>query len=113
MVEQIPIEDAVVDAALDVWVLGSVILPHDGRTGAKQYLREVYRILKPGGFLVLQFETIKPRRSPDKTKEYLANLINSYFSITASEVISVDYVRYVDVPHRGKLNPAVFVVSCK
>ena len=113
MAEQIPIEDAVIDAVLDVWVLGSVILPHDGRTGAKQYLTEVHRILKPGGFFVLQFETIKPRRSPDRTRGYLANLMKGYFSITASEAISVNYVRYVDVPHQGKLNSAVFVVTCK
>ena len=33
--ERIPVEDAAVDAVLDVWVLGPVILQHDGRPGAK------------------------------------------------------------------------------
>ena len=113
MIERIPIEDATVDAVLDVWVLGSVILPHDGRKGARQYLMEVHRILKPGGLFVLQFETIKPRRSSDKTREYLANLMKGYFSITTSETIGVDYVRYVDIPYKDKLNSAVFAVACK
>ena len=113
LVEEIPLENVAVDAVLDVWVLGSVILPHDGRTGAKQYLAEVHRVLKPGGLFVSQFETIKPRRSPDKLKEYLANLMKGHFSIIASEAVDVDYVLYVDVPHRGKLNPALFAVARK
>jgi len=113
LVEKIPIENATVDAVLDVWVLGSVILPHDGRKGAKQYLAEVHRILKPGGVFALQFETIKPRRSPEKLKEYLANLMKGRFSIIASESIDVDYVLYVDVPHKEKLNPALFTIARK
>lgn len=113
LVEKIPIESVTVDAVLDVWVLGSVILPHDGRTGAKRYLAEVHRILKPGGFFVSQFETIKPRRSPDKLKEYLANLMKGHFSIIASEAIDVDYVLYVDVPGKAKLNQAIFIVARK
>lgn len=113
LVEEIPIESATVDAVLDVWVLGSVILPHDGRIGAKQYLAEVHRILKPGGLFILQFETIKPRRSPEELKEYLANLMKGRFAIIASEAIDVDYILYVDVPRKEKLNSALFTVARK
>jgi len=113
LLEKIPIESATVDVVLDVWVLGSVILPHDGRTGAKQYLAEVYRILKPDGLFISEFETIRPRRSAGKLKEYFANLMKGHFSIIESKTISADYALYLDVPHQGKVNSALFVVACK
>lgn len=113
LVGDIPIESATADVVLDVWVLGSVILPYDGRTGAKQYLAEVHRILKPGGLFVSEFETLKPRRSSDELRKYLANLVKGYFSITASEAIDTDYSFYLDVPYRGKVRPALFAVARK
>jgi len=111
--EKVPIKDATADAVLDVWVLGSVILRHDGRSGAKQYLGEAHRILKPGGLFVSEFETIKPRRSSDKLKVYFANLVKGRFSVVVSEAIRADYPLYQEIPSQRKLWPALFVVACR
>jgi len=81
LVGSIPIKDATIEAVSDVWVLGSVILPHDGTTGARKYLGEIYRILRPGGLLVSEFETIKPRRSRRELSKYLSKLLDGSFKI--------------------------------
>ncbi len=127
LVEGIPLEDATADAVLDVWVLGSVILTHDGQAGAQRYLAEAHRILKPGGLFVCEFETFRPRRSGDKLRDYFANLVNGYFSIVQSEAIKADYLPYLKFPCCEKIpvvqrivrkilhksNAAIFVVARK
>lgn len=112
LVEGIPLEDATADAVLDVWVLGSVILPHDGRAGAQRYLAEAHRVLKPGGIFVCEFETLRPRRSADELRRYFANLVKGYFSIVQSEAINADYTLYLKVPVQES-KPAIFVVARK
>jgi ubiquinone/menaquinone biosynthesis C-methylase UbiE len=127
LVEGIPLEDATADAVLDVWVLGSVILTHDGRAGAQRYLTEAHRVLKAGGIFVCEFETFRPRRSADKLRRYFADLVKGYFSIVQSEAINADYAPYLEfplyrkVPVIGKIvqkivqksKPAIFVVARK
>lgn len=113
IVQGIPIEDSSVDAILDVWLLGSVILPHDGRAGAEQYLAEVQRILKPSGLLVLEFETIRPRRSADGLRRYTARLLGERFEIKLSKAIDADYYRYIDIAHRRGSHPALLLVAEK
>jgi len=111
--ERIPLDDTAVDAVLDVWVLGSVILRHDGRSGAKHYLAEVHRILKPDGILASEFETLKPRRSSEGLQIYFRNLVQGFFSAVVSEPTSGDYALHFEGPVRGKLGPALFVVASK
>lgn len=113
LVEGIPLDDASADAVLDVWVLGSVILTHDGRAGAQRYLAEAHRVLKPGGIFVCEFETFSPRRSADELRTYFANLVKGYFSIVQSEAINADYALYLKVPVVQKSTPAIFVVARK
>jgi ubiquinone/menaquinone biosynthesis C-methylase UbiE len=115
LVGSIPVKDATTDAVSDVWVLGSVILPHDGATGARRYLREIYRILRPGGLFVSEFETIKPRRSPKDLIRYLSKLLNGCFKIITSKATSADYCHFLKVPisHRTRPQPALFVVAQK
>jgi ubiquinone/menaquinone biosynthesis C-methylase UbiE len=110
-----------------VWVLGSVILTHDGVAGAQRYLAAAHRVLKPGGIFVCEFETFRPRCSGDKLREYFANLVKGYFSIVQSEAIKADYPPYLEFPlyqkvpllHKivqkivPKSNPAIFVVAGK
>ena len=112
-VEGIPLASEAVDAVLDVWVLGSVILPHDGREGARRYLGEVHRILKPGGLFVTEFETPKPRRSPDELRTYLSGLLGRRFSIVTSEAATTDYASYVETPRRVDPTPALFAVASR
>jgi len=61
LVQRIPLEGSSVDAVLDVWVLGSAILFHDGRAGAERYLAEVHRILKPDGVFACEFVDVRFR----------------------------------------------------
>lgn len=119
LVEGMPLEDATADAVLDVWVLGSVILTHDGRAGAQAYLAEAHRVMKPGGIFVCQFETFKPRRSADELRRYFADLANGYFSIVQSEAIDADYALHLKFPLFLKVvrkivqksDSAIFVVA--
>lgn len=111
--ERIPVDDATVDAVLDVWVLGSVILQHDGRPGAKQYLTEIHRILKPDGILVSEFETLKPRRSSEGLHTYFGNLVQGLFSVVIWEPTSADYALHFEGPVRRSSGPALFVVASK
>lgn len=113
LVERIPVGDATADAVLDVWVLGSVILRHDGRKGARRYLAEAHRVLKPGGLFVSEFETLVPRCPSDKLKAYFAKLVREYFSVIASEAVNADYALYLSGPRRVRVNPALFVVARK
>jgi SAM-dependent methyltransferase len=127
LVEGIPLEDEAADAVLDVWVLGSVILTHDGAAGAQRYLAAAHRVLKPGGIFVCEFETFKPRCSGDKLRECFANLVKGYFSIVQSEAIEADYPPYLEFPFYQKVpllhkivlkivrkrHPAIFVVAGK
>ena len=109
----IPIGDSSVDVILDVWLLGSVILRRDGRTGARRYLAEVHRILKPSGLLVLEFETLRPRRSADELSEYAAGLLGELFAVKLSKAIDADYYRHIDIAHRRGVHPALFLVAVK
>jgi len=113
LVERIPVKSGLADAVLDVWVLGSAILRHDGRAGARRYLTEVYRILKPGGLFVCEFETLKPRRSSEGLRKYLANLLGQYFSILTSQAIHPDYVRYIPFSRQQESLTAIFAVASK
>jgi len=114
LAEAIPLESHAVDVVLDVWVLGSVILSLDGRDGANRFLAEAYRVLKPGGLFLSQFETLRPRRSADRLSIYFANLTKSRFSIATSEPIEADYPSYFDVPVVTRTRwPALFVVARK
>jgi SAM-dependent methyltransferase len=113
LTEEIPIESATIDVVLDVWVLGSVILQHDGREGAGRYLAEAHRILKGDGLFVTQFETLKKRRSPDELRKYLGNLMKGNFSIATSEAVEADYGSYLEIPKQAKLHPALFAVARK
>jgi len=113
LVEGIPAENAMADAVLDVWVLGSVIIPHDGRQGARRYLAEVHRILKPGGLLVAQFETLKPRRSAEQLRGYVSRLLGKRFSVMRSVAMSADYREYVETPRPVGAIPALFVVAAR
>jgi ubiquinone/menaquinone biosynthesis C-methylase UbiE len=113
LVGSIPVKDVTADAVSDAWVLGSVILSHDGVTGAKRYLGEIYRILRPGGLFVSEFETIKPRRSPKDLSKYLSKPLNGYFEIITSKATSADYCHFLKVPisHRIRPQSALFVVA--
>lgn len=113
LVEGVPIVDVSVDAVLDVWVLGSAILYHDGRAGAKRYLEEVGRILRPAGIFVSQFETLRPSRSWDGLRRYFSNLTKGRFTITEMQDISADYALYLDVPTRCEIRPAILAVATK
>jgi len=115
LVGSIPFKDATIEAVSDVWVLGSVILPHDGVTGARKYLGEIYRILKPGGLFVSECETIKPRRSQRDLSKYLSKLLDGYFKIIKSRATTADYYHFLKVPisHRTRTQPALFVVAQK
>ena len=115
LVEKIPIGDSEVDALLDVWVLGPIILRYDGRAGARRYLREVYRVLKPGGLFLSEFETLMPKLSSKELKKYFANLTKGFFSIIASESIKTDYIDYLGLqsPYRVEENSAILAIALK
>ena len=79
-------------------MLGSVIVTHDGRVGARRYLAEAHRSLKPGGIFVCQFETFRPRRSGDLLSEYFGSLVKGYFSVVQLETIAAEYAPYLRLP---------------
>ena len=111
--DRIPVEDGKAYAVLDVWVLGSVILRHDGRAGAKKYLKEVHRILKPGGLFVCEFETLKPRRCSKDLKAYCSNLVKGCFTVVSWEAMRADYAQHFEGRVRARPGPALFVVAQK
>lgn len=115
LVHGMPVRSATADAVLDVWVLGSVILRHDGRDGAKRYLSEVHRVLKPGGILVCEFETLKPRRPSSGLERYLSRLLGTAFRLVETEPISAEYVDYIRAPRaRGHgSTPALLAVASR
>ena len=115
LVQGIPVQSATVDAVLDVWVLGSVILHHDGRDGAQRYLAEAHRILRPRGLFVCEFETLRPRRSPDKLEGYLSRLLGTAFQLVETEPTLAEYVRYIRSPRQatGKPSPALLAVALR
>lgn len=115
LVEKIPVGDSQADAILDVWVLGPVILRHDGRAGAMRYLKEATRILKPGGLFISEFETLMPRRSSEELKRYFVSLVKGHFSIISSEALKANYVLYLGLRNRDRVevNSAIFVVALK
>jgi SAM-dependent methyltransferase len=115
LVHGIPVRSATAHAVLDVWVLGSVILRHDGRDGAKRYLSEVHRVLKPGGILVCEFETLRPRRPPSDLERYLARLLGTAFQLVETEPISAEYVDYIRTPRTrdDRATPALLAVASR
>jgi SAM-dependent methyltransferase len=115
LVQGIPVQSATVDAVLDVWVLGSVILHHDGRDGAKRYLAEVCRVLRPSGLFVCEFETLRPRRPPAKLEEYLSRLLGTAFQLVETKPILAEYVHYVQSPRQrsGQTSPALLAVASR
>ncbi|MBS7608951.1 class I SAM-dependent methyltransferase [Candidatus Bathyarchaeota archaeon] len=115
LAKKIPIGDSEVDALLDVWVLGPIILRYDGKAGAIRYLKEVYRVLKLGGLFVSEFETLIPNLSSEELKKYFANLVKGFFSIITLESIETDYVHYLAIQnlHRIEENSAILAITQK
>jgi len=111
--EPLPIQERAVDVVLDVWFVGSVVLSHDGRRAAQRYLSEVHRVLKDGGLFIAEFETLRPRRTPEKLLTYFRNLMKGNFAVVESTAITADYVRYLDMGRKRKIPPALFAVARK
>lgn len=115
LAEKIPIGDSEVDALLDVWVLGPIILRYDGKAGAMRYLREVHRVLKPGGLFISEFEMLMPKLSSEELKKYFANLVKGFFSITTLESIEADYVHYLGLQNLQRIeeNSAILAITLR
>jgi len=113
LVEGVPVGPAAADAVLDVWVLGSAIIPHDGRPGARRYLAELHRLMKPGGLLVMQFETLRPRRSPLQLRKYLSNLLGPRFEVQSTKAVRADYLDCFPQYRRPKQAPAILAVALR
>jgi len=84
------------DIALDVWVSGSVILPHDGRSGLVAFFRRLHTALIVNGLLLSEFETWRPRRQPEALLRYFANATHGLFDIEHSEAEPLDYLPFID-----------------